>query len=75
MASITIRNLGLNIPEGMIDRIFEYGLSDQQGSGANGSRGQGVFVDRTYMARMGGTITAQNEVDGVSFVLILVWVL
>jgi hypothetical protein len=32
-------------------------------------RGQGLFVARTYMAKMGGTIAARNEADGVSFVL------
>ena len=34
-------------------------------------RGQGLFVARTYMAKMGGTIVARNEADGVAFVLTL----
>ena len=34
-------------------------------------RGQGLFVARTYMAKMGGTIRARNVVDGVEFVLSL----
>ena len=39
-------------------------------SGAQGEgRGQGLFVARTYMAKMGGTITAANVGDGVSFTL------
>lgn len=42
------------------------------GDGANGARrGQGLFVARTYMAKMGGTITARNVRDGVEFVLTL----
>ncbi|MES2933139.1 MAG: hypothetical protein V4805_06595, partial [Pseudomonadota bacterium] len=38
---------------------------------ANGNRGQGLFVAKTYMAKMGGTIGVQNVMDGVSFVLSL----
>ncbi|WP_444848686.1 sensor histidine kinase [Duganella caerulea] len=68
-AAITIRNRGPRIAPDMLTKIFEYGVSDQAESGANGNRGQGLFVARTYMAKMGGTIVAQNEVDGVSFVL------
>jgi signal transduction histidine kinase len=74
-ASVTIRNQGPNVSDLLIDKIFEYGVSDQQDSGANGNRGQGLFVARTYMAKMGGTITVMNEEDGVSFVLTLARVL
>lgn len=70
-ATVTIRNQGPNIADEMLSKIFEYGVSDQQESGANGNRGQGLFVARTYMAKMGGTIVAQNHADGVSFVLSL----
>src|SRR5471030_1513404 len=66
---VTIRNRGPNIADEMLSKIFEYGVSDQPESGANGNRGQGLFVARTYMAKMGGTIVAQNHADGVSFVL------
>ncbi len=34
-------------------------------------RGQGLFVAKTYMAKMGGTIAAENVVDGVRIVLSL----
>lgn len=70
-ASITIHNTGAPIPEDWMDKIFEYGVSDQQDSGANGNRGQGLFVAKTYMAKMGGTIVAQNVDDGVDFILTL----
>jgi len=70
-ATVTIHNVGPQIPEEMIDRIFEYGVSDQPGAGAHGNRGQGLFVARTYMAKMGGTVTARNVADGVSFALTL----
>lgn len=69
--TITIHNQGPQIPADWMDKIFEYGVSDQQEAGANGNRGQGLFVAKTYMAKMGGTIVAQNIGDGVSFVLTL----
>lgn len=68
-ATISIHNQGPNILDDLIDKIFEYGVSDQQDAGANGNRGQGLFVAKTYMAKMGGTITVQNVEDGVVFVL------
>jgi len=68
-ASVSINNLGPHIPDNLIERIFEYGVSDQQDAGANGNRGQGLFVAKTYMAKMGGTISVQNVAGGVSFVL------
>lgn len=55
----------------MLEKIFEYGVSDQPDAAAAGSRGQGLFVARTYMAKMGGTITASNQAHGVSFSLCL----
>lgn len=70
-ATITIHNNGPYIAEDLIDKIFEYGVSDQHDSGANGNRGQGLFVAKTYMAKMGGTISVQNVDQGVSFVLTL----
>jgi signal transduction histidine kinase len=68
-ARVEIRNEGSLIPDGMLDKIFEYGVSDQPGSAAEGHRGQGLFVARTYMAKMGGTIAARNDVGGVVFTL------
>lgn len=68
-AAITIHNRGPNIAVELIGKIFEYGVSDQPESGAHGSRGQGLFVAKIYMAKMGGTIAVQNVADGVNFVL------
>ncbi|MES2264743.1 MAG: sensor histidine kinase [Pseudomonadota bacterium] len=70
-AEISIFNSGPHIAAELVDRIFEYGVSDQQDAGAHGNRGQGLFVAKTYMAKMGGTITAHNRPGGVSFVLSL----
>ncbi|MES2019397.1 MAG: sensor histidine kinase [Pseudomonadota bacterium] len=70
-AAITIYNQGPRIDDELIGRVFEYGVSDQPDSGAHGNRGQGLFVAKIYMAKMGGTISANNHADGVSFVLSL----
>jgi signal transduction histidine kinase len=68
-ATITIFNQGPPIADELIGRVFEYGVSDHPDSGAQGHRGQGLFVAKIYMAKMGGTISAVNRPDGVSFVL------
>ncbi len=65
--AIGIRNRGPRIPEELIANIFEYGVSDQADAGAHGNRGQGLFVAKTYMAKMGGTISVENLADGVCF--------
>ncbi|MES2320552.1 MAG: HAMP domain-containing sensor histidine kinase [Pseudomonadota bacterium] len=70
-ACITIFNEGPNIDAELIGRVFEYGVSDQPDSGAEGNRGQGLFVAKIYMAKMGGTIGVANHKDGVSFALSL----
>jgi signal transduction histidine kinase len=84
-ARVTVHNVGSPIPEAMLERIFEYGISESASppvgalaglpaearSAKAGQRGQGLFVARTYMAKMGGTIAARNCADGVEFILTL----
>jgi signal transduction histidine kinase len=65
-ATIAVHNEGPPIAPAIIDRIFDYGVSD---AGAPGHRGQGLFVVRTYLAKMGGTVRARNDGDGVTFEL------
>jgi sensor histidine kinase regulating citrate/malate metabolism len=67
-ATVTIHNEGDPIPPAMIDRIFEYGVSD---AGAPGHRGQGLFVVRTYLAKMGGSVRARSDATGVTFEIVL----
>jgi signal transduction histidine kinase len=55
-----IANQGPHIAADMLGKIFEYGVSEQTESAAQGSRGQGLFVAKTYLAKMGGTISAHN---------------
>ncbi|MDT8999848.1 HAMP domain-containing sensor histidine kinase [Paucibacter sp. APW11] len=60
---IAVFNRGHAIPEDLLERIFEYGV---HGAGhGEGQRGQGLFVAKTYMAKMGGTISAHNGDGGV----------
>ncbi|HEX5802564.1 MAG TPA: HAMP domain-containing sensor histidine kinase [Azospira sp.] len=68
-ATVSIHNSGPRIADDFIDKIFEYGVSEHAESGAAGNRGQGLFVAKTYMAKMGGTIGVSNDADGVSFML------
>lgn len=70
-ARVTLHNQGAPIAPAMLERIFEYGVSEAPDSAAQGRRGQGLFVARTYMAKMGGTISAANTGDGVAFTLTL----
>ncbi|MDR0776644.1 MAG: HAMP domain-containing histidine kinase [Azonexus sp.] len=67
--TIKIHNAGPGIPPEWLDKIFAYGFSGS--TGGEGRRGQGLFVAKTYMAKMGGTIRAANEADGVGFYLSL----
>lgn len=67
-AQITISNQGPTIPDTIMGSIFEYGVSD--GHSENG-RGQGLFVAKTYMAKMQGRIAAMNLDTGVRLVLTL----
>jgi signal transduction histidine kinase len=68
---IEIHNDGPQIDAALIDRIFEYGVSDAVESGAVGNRGQGLYVAKTYVAKMSGTIAAKNAVGGVNIVFAL----
>ena len=70
-ARVQIHNDGAPIAAGLIDSIFEYGVSDPADAPTSGHRGQGLFVAKTYMAKMGGTIVAANVADGVRFTLSL----
>jgi sensor histidine kinase regulating citrate/malate metabolism len=69
MAVVLIANQGPPINAALIDRIFEYGVSDPNAPQTSEQRGQGLYVARTYMAKMGGTIVAVNTTDGVCFEL------
>ncbi len=69
-AVVGIHNVGESIAPGWLERIFDYGVSDAAPPRAT-QRGQGLFVARTYMAKMGGAVRAVNADDGVRFELTL----
>lgn len=65
-ATVDIHNQGPPIAEALLGRVFDYGVSDAEPEdGAR--RGQGLFVAKTYLAKMGGSIAAHNVPDGVVF--------
>jgi two-component system, OmpR family, sensor kinase len=73
-ATVAIHNAGTPIEGALLERVFEYGVSSGGGADAasdTARRGQGLFVARTYMGKMGGTIDACNEHDGVTLRLTL----
>ena len=77
-ATVELHDEGDAIPPELIDRIFEYGVSgahageaDPAGDSTAPQRGQGLFVAKTYMAKMGGTVAAENVPGGVTIILTL----
>lgn len=68
-AVIGIHNEGPEIPAPLLARIFDYGVSEKGAAEGPERRGQGLFVARTYMAKMGGSIRAANTAGGVLFEL------
>ena len=71
-AQVRVHNQGSVVAQGQAERIFEYGVSEHAGAqDGSGRRGQGLFVVRTYMAKMSGTVQALNVADGVVFELTL----
>lgn len=67
MAVVRISNQGPQIPAELIESIFEYGVSLRQPASEATGRGQGLFVARTYLGKMGSTIQARNTQSGVEF--------
>lgn len=63
---LEIFNQGPHIEEGRLDSIFELGES----TGDDGNFGQGLFVAQSHVVfGMMGSISAQNEENGVSIVI------
>lgn len=70
-ARVRIHNQGPPIAPQLLDKVFDYGISDAAPDESGGRRGQGLFVARTYLAKMGGRIRAANEDGGVAMELAL----
>ncbi|MFG6414551.1 sensor histidine kinase [Roseateles sp. DC23W] len=63
---VSLHNQGPHIADDQLARIFDYGVSDADPRDGQ-RRGQGLFVAKTYLAKMGGSIAARNVTDGVVF--------
>jgi two-component system, OmpR family, sensor kinase len=71
-ALLRIHNQGQAIPADLLPGIFDYGVSGSKAGADDPShRGQGLFVVKSYMGKMGGSVEAINVVDGVVFQLAL----
>jgi signal transduction histidine kinase len=70
-AIVRIHNVGSPLEQAQLERIFEYGVreveGEAEGADAHARRGQGLFVARTYMSKMRGSVDAVNEDGGVAF--------
>lgn len=66
LATLDIHNQGPRIADDQLARIFDYGVSDAEAQDGQ-RRGQGLFVAKTYLAKMGGSIAARNADDGAVF--------
>ena len=69
LVEIQIANQGALISTEKLKHIFEYGVSDGEGQEEVERRGQGLFVSKSYITKMGGTIEAQNLSNGVVFII------
>ena len=67
-AQVDVANQGPRIPQERLATLFELGTSDRA---QPGQRGQGLFVARGYLAKMGGEIAVRNDGNGVCFTLTL----
>lgn len=65
---VEVINTGPRIPDDRLATLFELGTSDRF---QPGQRGQGLFMARGYLAKMGGEISVRNEEAGVCFTLSL----
>jgi two-component system OmpR family sensor kinase len=68
-AIISIENNGPTIPEAWLEDIFKFGVSIHPTS--SGNQGQGLFVARELIAKMGGTVVARNLEQGVSIQIVI----
>lgn len=66
-AVITIKNKGPHIANDPIEEIFEYGVSVRDGAGEGDHLGQGLYMAKTFVSRLSGSLTARNLGDGVCF--------
>ena len=64
-----VENEGEQIAEEKLARIFDYGMTDKVDTTDEVQRGQGLFVSKSYVTKMGGQIQARNLKNGVVFII------
>ncbi|MGJ8619248.1 MAG: ATP-binding protein [Methylophilaceae bacterium] len=68
-AEVHIENEGEPISEEKLLQIFDYGVSGDSALSTSERRGQGLFISKSYLTKMGGSISAQNVTSGVVFII------
>jgi signal transduction histidine kinase len=66
LAFVEVHNQGPTIAPERLFLIFDYGVSDALAADS-ARRGQGLFVAKTYLAKMEGSIAVRNVEGGVVF--------
>lgn len=66
-AVVRVENKGPHIQTIPIEEIFEYGVSVRRGAIEGEHLGQGLYMAKTFLSRLGGSLTAQNLEGGVYF--------
>lgn len=67
-ATISISNNGPQIPENLLEDIFEFGFSPTENRDES-NQGIGLYAARNYVSRMKGHIRARNTASGVEFTI------
>lgn len=63
---IEIANEGENIPDAIVERVFDLHFS-QSAAREESNQGLGLYVTRSYVSRMSGSVAVRNRIGGVSF--------
>lgn len=63
---VKISDTGIGIPEDLLGRIFEYGFSTK-----SGKYGYGLYSCASYIAEIGGSISAHSDGEGKGAVFVL----
>jgi signal transduction histidine kinase len=66
-AVVTIKNIGPRITIEPVEDIFEYGVSVRNSAEEDGHLGQGLYMAKTFVSRLGGSLSVRNIDDGVCF--------
>lgn len=66
-AVVRVENKGPHIETVPVEEIFEYGVSVREKAVEGEHLGQGLYMAKTFVSRLGGSLTAHNLEGGVCF--------